>query len=232
MLSLLLWANFDTGTAAFQFVENFNWLGGGINYKMGVDGISVLFVVLTALLMPICILASEAIHARVREYMIAFLVLETLMIGVFCALDLVVFYVFFEGGLIPMFLIIGVWGGPRRVYATFKFFPLHAVGLGADAARHHGDLLADRHHRYRGAARRHPSHSRRHAALAVVRVPRLLRGEAAHVAGAHLASRRACGGADRGFGDPRRHPPEDGRIRIPALSRSRCFRSRASNSRR
>jgi NADH-quinone oxidoreductase subunit M len=95
---------------------------------MGVDGISVLFVVLTALLMPICIVASEAIHERIKEYMIAFLLLETLMIGVFCALDLVVFYVFFEGGLIPMFLIIGVWGGPRRVYATFKFFLYTLLG--------------------------------------------------------------------------------------------------------
>ena len=128
LLSLLLWANFNTGTADFQFVENVNWIGGGISYKMGVDGISVLFVVLTALLMPICIVASEAIHARLREYMFAFLLLETLMIGVFCALDLVVFYVFFEGGLIPMFLIIGVWGGPRRVYATFKFFLYTLLG--------------------------------------------------------------------------------------------------------
>jgi NADH-quinone oxidoreductase subunit M len=128
LLSLLLWANFNTGTADFQFVETFNWLGSGITYKMGVDGISVLFVVLTALLMPICIVASEAIHARIREYMVAFLMLETLMIGVFCALDLVVFYVFFEGGLIPMFLIIGVWGGARRVYATFKFFLYTLLG--------------------------------------------------------------------------------------------------------
>jgi NADH-quinone oxidoreductase subunit M len=128
VLSLLLWANFDPANADFQFVENSSWLGGGINYKMGVDGISVLFVVLTAFLMPLCILASEAIHNRVREYMIAFLVLETLMIGVFTSLDLVVFYVFFEGGLIPMFLIIGVWGGPRRVYATFKFFLYTLLG--------------------------------------------------------------------------------------------------------
>ena len=128
VLSFVLWANFDKSTAEFQFVESAAWLGGGINYKMGVDGISVLFVVLTALLMPICILASDAIHARIREYMIAFLLLETLMIGVFCALDLVVFYVFFEGGLIPMFLIIGVWGGPRRVYATFKFFLFTLLG--------------------------------------------------------------------------------------------------------
>ena len=128
VLSLVLWANFDTSTAEFQFVESVNWLGNGIAYKMGVDGISVLFVVLTALLMPICILASDAIHERIREYMIAFLLLETLMIGVFCALDLIVFYVFFEGGLIPMFLIIGVWGGARRVYATFKFFLYTLLG--------------------------------------------------------------------------------------------------------
>src|SRR5258708_6422431 len=128
VLSVVLWANFDTSTAQFQFVESAAWLGSGINYKMGVDGISVLFVVLTALLMPICILASDAIHARIREYMFAFLLLETLMIGVFCALDLVVFYVFFEGGLIPMFFIIGVWGGPRRVYATFKFFLYTLLG--------------------------------------------------------------------------------------------------------
>ena len=106
-----------------------DWLGGSIKYKMGVDGISVLFVVLTAFLMPLCILASwESIETRVKEYMIAFLVLETLMIGVFCALDLVLFYLFFEGGLIPMFLIIGVWGGARRVYASFKFFLYTLLG--------------------------------------------------------------------------------------------------------
>jgi NADH-quinone oxidoreductase subunit M len=127
-LSLLLWANFNTGTSDFQFVESSAWLGGGIGYKMGVDGISVLFVVLTAFLTPVSILASEAVHTRLREYIISFLLLEMLMIGVFCALDLVVFYVFFEGGLIPMFLIIGVWGGPRRVYATFKFFLYTLLG--------------------------------------------------------------------------------------------------------
>jgi NADH-quinone oxidoreductase subunit M len=122
LISLLIWFNFDQTTAGFQFVEERDWLGP-IKYKMGVDGISMLFVILTTFLMPLCILASwEAIEDRVKEYMIAFLVLETLMIGVFCALDLVLFYLFFEGGLIPMFLIIGVWGGPRRVYASFKFF--------------------------------------------------------------------------------------------------------------
>ncbi len=129
VLSILLVLQFDGSTADFQFVEDLAWLGGGINYRMGVDGISVLFVLLTAFLMPFCILASwTTITERVAEYMIAFLVLETLMIGVFCALDLVLFYVFFEGGLIPMFLIIGVWGGQRRVYASFKFFLYTLLG--------------------------------------------------------------------------------------------------------
>jgi len=122
-LSLMVWAAFDPTNAGFQLVEKHDWLGGGISYHMGVDGISMLFVVLTAGLMPFCIAASwEAIEHRVAEYMVAFLVLETMMIGVFCALDLVLFYVLFEGGLIPMFLIIGIWGGKRRVYASFKFF--------------------------------------------------------------------------------------------------------------
>jgi len=129
LVSLFLWLGFDVTSADFQFVEKHDWLGGAISYHMGLDGISMLFVILTTFLMPLCILASwEAITERVKEYMIAFLVLETLMIGVFCALDLVVFYLFFEGGLIPMFLIIGVWGGARRVYASFKFFLYTLLG--------------------------------------------------------------------------------------------------------
>ena len=129
VVSLLIWVDFDPTTSEFQFVESHEWLGGAISYRMGLDGISMPFVILTTFLMPICILASwESITDRVREYMIAFLVLETLMIGVFCALDLVVFYLFFEGGLIPMFLIIGVWGGARRVYASFKFFLYTLLG--------------------------------------------------------------------------------------------------------
>ena len=128
LISLLIWLNFDANTAGFQFVEKHEWLGGAASYQMGVDGISMPFVVLTAFLMPICIIASWHVSKRVREYMIAFLVLETLMIGVFCALDMVLFYLFFEAGLIPMFLIIGVWGGPRRVYASFKFFLYTLLG--------------------------------------------------------------------------------------------------------
>jgi NADH-quinone oxidoreductase subunit M len=123
VISLILVWRFDAGSADFQFLEKRPWLGGAINYSMGVDGISLPFVILTTALMPITILASwTSVQVRVRSYMIAFLVLETLMVGTFCALDLVLFYLFFEGGLIPMFLIIGIWGGPRRVYASFKFF--------------------------------------------------------------------------------------------------------------
>ncbi|MBX6328397.1 MAG: NADH-quinone oxidoreductase subunit M [Pseudolabrys sp.] len=127
-ISLVLVARFDPASPEFQFVEKQSWLGIA-NYHMGVDGISLPFVILTTGLMPICILASwTAIQNRVKEYMIAFLVLETLMVGTFSALDLVLFYLFFEGGLIPMFLIIGVWGGPRRVYASFKFFLYTLLG--------------------------------------------------------------------------------------------------------
>ena len=123
LVSLVGWAQFDTAKSGFQLVEQHDWFSHVILYKLGVDGISMPFVLLTTFLMPICILASwTSVEKRVKEYMIAFLALEALMIGVFEALDLVLFYVFFEGGLIPMFLIIGVWGGKRRVYAAFKFF--------------------------------------------------------------------------------------------------------------
>ena len=128
-LSLVAWTRFDATSAAFQLVEEHPWFGSGLVYKLGVDGFSMPFVLLTTFLMPFAILASwESVEKRVKEYMIAFLVLETLMIGVFCALDLVLFYLFFEGGLIPMFLIIGIWGGKRRVYASFKFFLYTLVG--------------------------------------------------------------------------------------------------------
>ena len=128
LVSLLILKNFVSGQAGYQLVEDHPWLGAVAGYRMGVDGISMPFVILTTFLMPICIAASWFIKTRVREYMIAFLVLETLMIGVFCATDIVLFYVFFEAGLIPMFLIIGIWGGPRRVYASFKFFLYTLLG--------------------------------------------------------------------------------------------------------
>jgi NADH-quinone oxidoreductase subunit M len=123
VISLFPVFGFEYGAPGFQFQESLPWLGGAIGYRMGVDGISLPFVVLTTFLMPLCILASwRSVRFRVREYMIAFLVLETLMVGVFCSLDLFLFYLFFEGGLIPMFVIIGIWGGARRIYASFKFF--------------------------------------------------------------------------------------------------------------
>jgi NADH-quinone oxidoreductase subunit M len=132
LLSIVLWVDFDPTTAAFQFVEKARWVkigGFEISYHMGIDGISLFFVLLSTLLTVLCVLSSwQAVHTQVKEYMIAFLVLETLMVGMFCALDFIVFYVFFEGVLIPMFLIIGVWGGPRRVYAAFKFFLFTLLG--------------------------------------------------------------------------------------------------------
>ncbi len=123
LVSLLLIIFFDYENPSFQFEEKYFWINNGISYHLGIDGISVLFIVLTTMLVPICILASyDSIKLSIKEYLISFLALETFMIGVFCSLDLVLFYLFFEGGLIPMFLIIGIWGGERRVYSTFKFF--------------------------------------------------------------------------------------------------------------
>jgi NADH-quinone oxidoreductase subunit M len=128
-VSLILVARFDPANTGFQFVEEGHWLASSIAYKMGVDGISLPFVILTTALLPLCIVASwKSITSRVPAYMMAFLILETLMVGTFSSLDLLLFYVFFEGGLIPMFLIIGIWGGPRRVYATFKFFLYTLLG--------------------------------------------------------------------------------------------------------
>ena len=128
-LVLFLWYSFDKNTADFQFIEEANWINGFIRFKFGIDGISILFIVLTAFITPICIISCiSSIKKRLKEFLIAILVLETFMIGVFCSLDLVIFYLFFEAGLIPMFLIIGIWGGPKRVYAAFKFFLFTLLG--------------------------------------------------------------------------------------------------------
>lgn len=128
-MSVYIWYQFDSSNPGFQMTEKHEWLGTGISYHLGVDGISVLFVVLSAFLMPFCVLASWfSVEKRLKEYMIAFLILETFMIGVFVSLDIVLFYVFFEAGLIPMFLIIGVWGGKDRVYASYKFFLYTLLG--------------------------------------------------------------------------------------------------------
>ena len=122
-LSLYLWILFDQSTSSFQFVEDRVWIKGLINYKVGIDGISILFIILTTFITPLCIISvNNSIKSRLSEFLIAILIMESFMIGVFCSLDLIVFYLFFEAGLIPMFLIIGIWGGARRVYSAFKFF--------------------------------------------------------------------------------------------------------------
>jgi len=129
LLSIYLWYLFDPTTSAFQFVEDREWLIGIVNYKVGVDGISILFVVLTAFITPLCIISvNNSVKKRLRDFLIAILIMESFMIGVFCSLDLVIFYLFFEAGLIPMFLIIGIWGGPKRVYSAFKFFLYTLLG--------------------------------------------------------------------------------------------------------
>ncbi len=128
-LSLFLWFTFDPSTSDFQFVEEKNWIGNFINFKLGVDGISILFILLTTFITPICVFSViQSIKFKIKEFLIAILVLETLILGVFCSLDLVIFYLFFEGGLIPMFLIIGIWGGHKRVYSAFKFFLFTLLG--------------------------------------------------------------------------------------------------------
>ena len=129
LLSLFLWYSFETSTSDFQFVEEKNWMEGTINFQLGIDGISILFILLTTFITPICIFSCiNSIKFKIKEFLIAILVMETLMLGVFCSLDLVIFYLFFEGGLIPMFLIIGIWGGPKRVYSAFKFFLFTLLG--------------------------------------------------------------------------------------------------------
>ena len=129
LISIYLWIFFDQSTSSFQFVEERKWIEGFINYKVGVDGISILFIILTTFITPLCIISvNNSVKNRLRDFLIAILIMESFMIGVFCALDLVVFYLFFEAGLIPMFLIIGVWGGPRRVYSAFKFFLFTLLG--------------------------------------------------------------------------------------------------------
>ena len=129
ILSLYLWYLFDTTTSKFQFLEERSWIKGFINYKVGVDGISILFIILTTFITPLCVVSvNDTIKNRLKDFLVAILIMESLMIGVFCSLDLVVFYLFFEGGLIPMFLIIGIWGGEKRVYSAFKFFLYTLLG--------------------------------------------------------------------------------------------------------
>ncbi|MAJ22310.1 MAG: NADH-quinone oxidoreductase subunit M [Candidatus Pelagibacter sp. TMED64] len=129
LLTLFLWFKFDFNTSDFQFIEEKNWINGFVNFKIGIDGISLVFLLLTTFITPICIISgSSSIKFRIKEFLISFLIMETLIIGVFCSLDLIIFYLFFEAGLIPMFLIIGIWGGERRVYSAFKFFLYTLLG--------------------------------------------------------------------------------------------------------
>ena len=129
VISIYLWASFDQSSSSFQFIEERIWIENFINYKVGVDGISILFIILTTFITPLCIISvNSSIKTKLRDFLIAILIMESFMIGVFCALDLVVFYLFFEAGLIPMFLIIGIWGGPKRVYSAFKFFLYTLLG--------------------------------------------------------------------------------------------------------
>ena len=129
LISIYLWYLFDNSTYDFQFVEDKQWIKGFVNYKVGIDGFSILFILLTTLITPLCIISvNNSVASRLKEFLIAILIMESFMIGVFCSLDLVIFYLFFEGGLIPMFLIIGIWGGSQRVYSAFKFFLFTLLG--------------------------------------------------------------------------------------------------------
>ena len=214
--SVFLWASFEPGNAGFQFVEEMDWLGGSINYKMGVDGISVLFVVLTAFLMPLCILASwksiedarQGVHDRLPGARDAD---DRRLLRARPRALLPVL----RGRPDPDVPDHRHLGRQAARLRQLQVLPLHAAGLRADAARHDGDVLARRHHRHPHAA--DPQVPRGHAVVAVARLLRLVRREDADVAGAHLAARRARGGADGGLRHPRRHPAEDGRLRLPAL---------------
>jgi len=215
-VSLVLWVKFDPREPGFQFNESVVWLPHyRIAYRMGVDGISVLFVLLSTILTPVCILASwESIHFKVREFMLAFLVLETMLVGMFCAADFVVFYMFFEGVLIPMYLIIGIWGGPRRVYAAVKFFLytlagsvlmlLALIAMWLHAGTTDISVLMDTHF---------PVQMQNWLFFGLMASSR----SRCRCGGPHLVARRACRGADRRFRHPGGRAAEDGRVRFPAL---------------
>ncbi len=203
------------GGPRWQFVEKTD-LFGRFSWALGIDGIAMLLIVLTVFLVPLCILASwKAIAKRVPEYMAVFLLTELLMLGVFMAQDLFLFYIMFEGGLIPMYMIIGIWGGARRIYASYKFF-LYTL-LGSVLM-----LIAMLMMAHTAGTTEHPDADGVQlpaggAGLAVPRLLRLLRGEDADVARPHLASRRARRGADRGLGDPGGRDAQARGLRLPAL---------------
>jgi NADH-quinone oxidoreductase subunit M len=218
LVTLPLYGRFDLSTPAMQFVEKAPWIERfNVNYHLGVDGISLWFVLLTAFITVVVVISAwEAITERVNQYMGAFLILSGLMIGVFCALDGVLFYVFFEATLIPMYLIIGIWGGPEQDLRGLQVLPVHAARLAADAGGagvpvHEGGRQLRHPHLAQAAA------DRAGADAAVLRLLRRLRGEGADVPGAHLAARRARGSAHRRLRRAGRHHAEAGRLRLPAL---------------
>ncbi len=224
-LGIVLWANYDIGGPQWQFTERAD-LFAGFQYALGIDGIALMLIMLSVFLMPICILASwDAIQTRVGEYMAAFLIMEMLMIGVFAAQDLFLFYIFFEAGLIPMYLIIGIWGGANRIYASYKFFLYTLLGsvlMLIAMLWMVNDSWHDRHPDADAIRFRTGS-----ADLAVARILRQLRGEDADVAGPYLAARCARSGTDRRFGHPGGRAAEDGRLRLHPLQpadvpRSEC----------
>ena len=217
LLSLLIWGTFDPARADFQLVEKVEWFAGfDINYHVGIDGISLFLVLLSTLITLVCVVVSwQSIQYRVKEYMVAFLVMETFMVGVFCALDFVLFYLFFEGILIPMFLIIGVWGGPRRIYSAFKFFLYTLAGsvlfLVAILVMYLQAGTTDIPTMMTYELRSDP------AEVAVARDVRVLRGQGADVAVPHLAAGRPRRGADRGLGRAGGRAAEARRLRLSAL---------------
>ena len=217
LLSLLIWGSFDPTTHDFQMVEQAEWfVGFNINYHVGVDGISLWFVILSTLLTLLCVISSwHSIQTRIKEFMVAFLIMDTFMVGVFCALDMVLFYIFFEGILIPMFLIIGIWGGPNRVYSAFKFFLYTLLGsvlfLVAILVLYFHEGTTDIPTLMAGELRPDA------AEVAVARDVRLVRGQDPDVAVPHLAAGCPCRGADRGLDPFGGRAAEARRLRLSAL---------------
>ncbi len=227
---MLLWREFDPSTASMQFFEQQPWIGAfNAWYTLGVDGISMPLIVLTTFITPLVVIAGwTVIEKRPAQYFAAFLILEGLMIGVFAALDAMLFYVLWEAMLIPMFVIIGVWGGPRRVYATVKFF-LYTF-LGSVLMLVALIYLYLKGGSYSIADLQALPLSMREQVLIFIAFLRGVRGQGADVAGAHLVARRARRGADRRLGDPGRDHAEDGRLRLPALQPADRRRTPRANS--
>ena len=229
LISIPAYTGFDTSTASMQFVEKLSWIPSlNAFYGLGLDGISLPLVLLTTFMtIPVIIAGWTVIEQRPAQYYAAFLIMEGLMIGVFCATDALLFYFFWEAMLIPMFLIIGIWGGPRRVYATIKFFLYTFLGSVLMLAAL--IYMYVKGHDYSIAALQALPLSSGRAALDLPRLPAGLRREGADVAGAHLAAGCARRGAHRRLGHPGGHHAEDGRLRFSALQPAGHARMPAGN---